>query len=428
MPGEIGLMQDLVLREEARGEREGAERQRADQHAPVDEGDVLAQAAHAEDVLLVVHGEDHGARRQEQQRLEEGVRHQVEHRRLVGADALGQEHVADLAHGRVGEDLLDVGLHQGDEAGHQQGDRTDHAHRLQRQRREVEQRVGAGDEVDAGGDHGRGVDQRRDRGRAGHRVRQPGLQRQLRRLAHRAAEQQQADHRHQLGAVERHVGGRGGGEFLDVERAELPEQDEQADGHEGVADAGDDEGLAGRRAIGRVLVPEADQQVGGEAHALPAEVEEQQVVAQHQEQHARNEQVHVAEEARVALVAAHVPAGEQVDEEAHAGDDPQHGQRQRVEAQRELRCEAAHRHPLPEHLGVGAALRWAAEELAAGDQRGERRDADRTDADDGCRVLRDAPAREGEDEEAKQRRQEGEEEEVHVLSPSSCWQRRYRGS
>ena len=49
----------------------------------------------------------------------------------------------------------------------------------------------AADHEDAGGDHGGGVDQRRDRRRAFHRVRQPDVQEELRRLAHRADEQQQ---------------------------------------------------------------------------------------------------------------------------------------------------------------------------------------------------------------------------------------------
>ena len=44
-----------------------------------------------------------------------------------------------------------------------------------------------------GGHHGRGVDQRGDRGRAFHRVGQPGLQRELAGLAARAEQQQQPD-------------------------------------------------------------------------------------------------------------------------------------------------------------------------------------------------------------------------------------------
>ena len=52
-----------------------------------------------------------------------------------------------------------------------------------------------GDQEHAGGHHGRGMDQGRDRGRALHRIRQPGVQAELRRLAHRADEQQHADQR-----------------------------------------------------------------------------------------------------------------------------------------------------------------------------------------------------------------------------------------
>ena len=59
----------------------------------------------------------------------------------------------------------------------------------------LEERVRAHDQVDAGGHHRRGVDERADRRRALHRVRQPGVQRDLRRLRDRAAEQAERDQR-----------------------------------------------------------------------------------------------------------------------------------------------------------------------------------------------------------------------------------------
>ena len=69
---------------------------------------------------------------------------------------------------------------------------ADHRARVLRRGGEFEQQVHARDQVDAGGDHRRRVDQRADRGRALHRVGQPGVQRDLRGLRERADEQQEA--------------------------------------------------------------------------------------------------------------------------------------------------------------------------------------------------------------------------------------------
>jgi hypothetical protein len=60
---------------------------------------------------------DHGPGTEEQERLEEGVGHQMEDGPLPGTDPKGQKHVAYLAHGGIGEDPLDVSLHQGGETG-----------------------------------------------------------------------------------------------------------------------------------------------------------------------------------------------------------------------------------------------------------------------------------------------------------------------
>ena len=86
-------------------------------NAPVCPREGSPEPAHAADVLLVGQGVDDDAGSHEEQRLEEGVRHQVEHARPVGPEADGGEHVADLAHRRVRDHALDVRLHERDEPG-----------------------------------------------------------------------------------------------------------------------------------------------------------------------------------------------------------------------------------------------------------------------------------------------------------------------
>ena len=130
---------------------------------------------------------------EEEQRLEEGVRHQVEHRAAVGAEPGAEEHVADLRHRRVRDHALDVGLDERDEAGDEQRDRAEPGGEVGDRRRQLEDRVRADDQVDAGRDHRRGVDQRRDRRRALHRVGEPRVERDLGRLGDGAAEQPERD-------------------------------------------------------------------------------------------------------------------------------------------------------------------------------------------------------------------------------------------
>jgi len=163
------------------------------------------------------------------------------------------------------------------------------------------------------------VDQRRYRGGAGHGVGQPGLQWQLRGLAHSAPEQRQGCQGDPEVAFGEHLR-RLYQQFLDIQRTQLHEQDEQTEGHQHVTDPGNQEGLERGIAVLAFGVVEADQQVTAHAHAFPAQVEKQQVIGQYQAQHAGDEQVGIGEEARITRLAAHIPAGEQVNEKAHAGD------------------------------------------------------------------------------------------------------------
>ena len=186
---------DRVLGEEA-GERWHADdRQITDEERHVGDGHDLAQAAEAAHVDLVVHLVLYRARPEEQAGLEEAVREEQPDRERVPRrpEPGRQHHVADLAHGRPRQHLLDVVLGAADDRAEQQRGRAHDGDQQPGVRREVEDRAGPDDQVDARGDHGGGVDQGRDRGGALHRVQQPGLQRQLGRLAAGAEQQQQPE-------------------------------------------------------------------------------------------------------------------------------------------------------------------------------------------------------------------------------------------
>ncbi len=89
---------------------------------------VLAQATHVADVLIVVHADDHRAGREEQQRLEERVRHQVEHARGIRGQAQRHRHVTQLRERRIRDHALDVVLHDAEEAHEERRGRADHEH------------------------------------------------------------------------------------------------------------------------------------------------------------------------------------------------------------------------------------------------------------------------------------------------------------
>jgi hypothetical protein len=124
--------------------------------------------------------------------------------------------------------------------------------KAKRVRRVFEDRRHTRDQENTGGHHGGGVDERRDRCRAFHRVRQPGVQQELRRFTHRAHEQQQTDRGQRMHfhaeEVERGIGILSGGfeNHIELCRAEQDEHAEDAEQVAEVADTVDDERLHGR--------------------------------------------------------------------------------------------------------------------------------------------------------------------------------------
>ncbi len=331
--------QDLVLGEEAREGRDARQRQAADDEAAVGEGHRAAEAAHPVQRLLAAHRADHRARGHEEQRLEERVRHQVEQPGDVGAGADRHDHVADLRHRRVGDDALEVGDDEADRARHEQRDGADDRADRGGRRGELEQRVHAGDQVDAGRHHRGRVDQRGDRRRALHGVGQPCVQRDLRALGERAHEQQdQAGHEVALVAAELLAGGLEGAQ--EVQRAGVLEDEVRPEHEPDVAEHVDDErldaGLGGRRAP----VPERDQQVRRRTDERPADDQDQEVAGQDEHQHREHEEVQVGEEARVAAVRGQVGDRVEVDQRRHAADHERHEHAERVDEDRQRAVDA----------------------------------------------------------------------------------------
>ena len=423
--------QDLVLAEIAGSVGEGRQREAADEKTQESDRKLFALRPHAEDVLFVMQAENDRAGAEEEQRLEEGVGHQVENRSRPGADAEAEKHVADLGYRRIRENPLDVVLGHGGESRHQQGDQPDPGDEQLNVGREFEQRMGAGDQVNARRDHGGRVDQGADRSRARHGVGKPGLQGQLGRFADRAAKQQQrgdggqsrADRPFRLGRMQH---------FLDVQGAELGEQQEQADGHGRIADPGNDEGLARGITVVRIVVPEPDQQVAAQSDAFPAQIQQEQIIAEHEQQHGEDEQVHVAEKAAEVRVVGHVAGGIDVDQEANPGNDQNHHQREAVEIEIDAGVKAGHGHPGPD--GDGMAFDSRLQEAHGHQRRHGKGQADAAGADPARRTPGKLALGQGQDQKSEQRKCRQQPDQIkHSPYPfnslstlmSTVWKRRY---
>ena len=134
-----------------------------------------------------------------------------------------------------------------------------------------------------------------------------------------------------------------------------PDQDD-AEQHRRVPDARRDECLLRRARGERTVVPEADQQVRAQAHALPPQVQQEVVVREDQHQHEEDEQVEVREERSEPRIVLHVPDGVQVDQRADPGDHERHRDRERVGSEGDVDREGADRDPVEEVRDVDAFL------------------------------------------------------------------------
>ena len=194
--GERGA-DDRVLRPEAGEERDACERERADQERPARVRHRLRETAHPacparrRRWITIPAARKRSALKKAcvmRWKIANGVR--------ADARSHGEEHVPELAHRGVREDALDVPLDESDPAGDEEGDQPEHGREVLDVGRGLEDEMRAADQVDARRDHRRRVDQGGDGCRALHRVRQPRVQRDLRRLGDSARQQAKGEQRH----------------------------------------------------------------------------------------------------------------------------------------------------------------------------------------------------------------------------------------
>ena len=236
-----------------------------------------------------------------------------------------------------------------------------------------EHRPQPAEQEDAGLHHGGRVQVGRDRRGCRHGVRQPEVERELRRLGEGAAQHQKQDRQ-----VERrgpHLGAAGQDLAQLIGAGGLAQQQHAGDQRE-AAGAGDHERHPRPLAAFGQVPPVADQQERGEAGELPEHQQDQHVVRERDAQHGALEQQQIGVEAPDRILAPEIPAG--VGDDQQADEQDQEGEEQAVAVDEEGEIEPDLRHPgdlRPDHLaaehgrGVGEQERQGGRGDAAGDQR-----------------------------------------------------------
>ena len=276
----------------------------------------------------MVAGKNHCAGTEEEQRLEPRVGEEVEHAGFTGDEADSHDHVAELGERGVGEDFFDVVLLGGHQRGGQGGESAGPGDDLAGDESghdvmwNFEREVNAEKHVDTGRDHGGGVNECGNRSGAFHRIGQPDVERELRGLADRPAED--AEQRHRKG------GGKDGGiSGLEGDDAFTHFAESEGSGnapdHEDTA-VGDESFLRGI-CSGVFLIPVTDEQIGTHADQLPKDEGHDEVVRQHDAGHGEHEERETGEVAGFRLVVLHVGQREDMDEHADAGDHDHHAGR-----------------------------------------------------------------------------------------------------
>ena len=141
-------------------------------------------------ILVVVHTDNRATCGQEQQGFKESVGHHMEHRHGISRRTQSHSHIAQLRQGGIRNHTFDVVLNYAQETHKQGSNRTDYHDDRQRSAAHLINRRHTRYHEQTGGNHGCGMNQCRNRGRAFHRIRQPNVQRELCGFTHRTDKQE----------------------------------------------------------------------------------------------------------------------------------------------------------------------------------------------------------------------------------------------
>ena len=212
----------------------------------------------------------------------------------VSANAHAEEHVTQLADGRVGQNLLDIVLADADGGRIDCSRHSNDGHDRHGDGRHAVKDIAPGNHVDPGRHHGGCMDQGADRCGALHGIRKPDVERDLRRFPCGAHKEQEGDGCH--GCRIEFIGvGKDLGEIEgpDPVFSQACKEEKHSKEKPEVAHPVDDKGLLPCIGCRILLKPESDQEIGTEAYALPAHKHQEEVVGQDEVEHHEDEEVEV---------------------------------------------------------------------------------------------------------------------------------------
>ena len=262
---------------------------------------------------------------------------------------------------------------------------------------DLHQRIYARDEIHASRDHRGRVNQRGHRRGAFHRVGQPDVQWKLAALAHGSGKDQQADGSGSTQAqpaccesklTSAEAFKRAHAVVVEEQRAGLRKQPDDSKQKENIANARGDESFFCSSRSGGLLIPEADEQIRGEANDLPAHEEQQQAVGDDYAQHGSRKKREEAEEAREVFVVGHVAYGIDEDKQADEADHHDHDGGERIEDPAQIDGRGAEAKPCEvDDLANDRPVRPPGHDVTERDQREHQRNRKRPDGERCCKLA-----------------------------------------